>query len=44
MIKTDGVGCSILLIKTQNNIPIKVNFKLQKEHETKINNLDKYSL
>src|SRR5579872_6314561 len=31
MIKTDGIGCSIILRKTVNGIPIKITKKLQKE-------------
>jgi hypothetical protein len=31
MIKTDGIGCSIILRKTVNGIPITITKKLQKE-------------
>jgi hypothetical protein len=42
MIKTDGIGCSVLLIKIKDGNPIKITTKLQKEYETKMNDLDKY--
>jgi hypothetical protein len=42
MIKTDGLGCSVLLVKLKDGNPIKITSKLQKEYETKMNALDKY--
>ena len=42
MIKTDGVACSILLIKLQDGKPIYITPKLQKEAKKKLENLDKY--
>jgi len=42
MIKTDGIGCSVLLIKLKDGNPIKITTKLQKEYDTKMDDLDKY--
>ena len=43
MIKTDGIGCSVLLVKLdKEGNPINITTKLQKEYETKMNSLDKY--
>jgi uncharacterized membrane protein len=42
MIKTDGIGCSILLVKSKDGKPINITPKLQREYENNINNLDKY--
>jgi len=42
MIKTDGIGCSVLLVKLKDGNPIKITPKLQREYDTKMNNLDKY--
>jgi hypothetical protein len=43
MIKTDGIACSVLLIKLdKEGNPINITIKLQKEYEKKMNNLDKY--
>ena len=42
MIKTDGIGCSILLVKLKDGEPINITFKLQKEVKKKIESLDKY--
>ena len=42
MIKTDGVACSILLVKLKDGSPIKLTFNLQKEVKQKLKNLDKY--
>ncbi len=42
MIKTDGVGCSVLLIKLKDGKPVYITSKLQNEYKEKINKLDKY--
>ena len=42
MIKTDGVGCSILLVKLKNGKPIYTTSKIQKDVKTKLESLDKY--
>jgi hypothetical protein len=42
MIKTDGVGCSVLLVKLKDGKPIYITSKLQNETKEKIYNLDKY--
>ncbi len=42
MIKTDGIGCSVLLIKLINGEPIDINNKLQKEVKQKLESIDKY--
>jgi len=42
MIKTDGIACSVLLVKLKDGKPIKITPKLQKEYDAKMNNLDKY--
>jgi len=43
MIKTDGIACSVLLVKLdKDKNPININTKLQKDYETKMNSLDKY--
>ena len=42
MIKTDGIGCSILLVKTKDGKPINITPKIQREYENNMNNLDKY--
>jgi hypothetical protein len=42
MIKTDGIGCSILLVKSKDGKPKNITPKLQREYENNINNLDKY--
>lgn len=42
MIKTDGVGCSVLLIKTQDGKPINITSGLQKKVQNGLKSLDKY--
>jgi len=43
MIKTDGIACSVLLVKLdKDKNPINITTKLQKDYETKMNSLDKY--
>ena len=42
MIKTDGIGCSLLLVKLKDGKPIYITSKLQNESKEKINKLDKY--
>ena len=42
MIKTDGVGCSVLLVKLKNRKPVYITSKMQRDVKTKIESLDKY--
>ena len=42
MIKTDGVGCSVLLVKLKNGKPTYITSKMQKDVKTKLESLDKY--
>jgi len=42
MRRTDGIGCSILLIKTKDGKPINITPKIQREYENNMNNQDKY--
>ena len=42
MIKTDGVGCSVLLVKLKNGKLVYITSKMQREVKTKLVSLDKY--
>jgi hypothetical protein len=42
MIKTDGVGCSVLLVKLKDGKPIKITSNMQKSIKKKQETLDKY--
>jgi hypothetical protein len=42
MIKTDGVGCSVLLVKLVNGKPVEITSKMQKELKDKLGKRDKY--
>jgi len=42
MIKTDGVGCSVLLVKLKDGTPVYITSKMQKNVKTKLESLDKY--
>jgi hypothetical protein len=42
MIKTDGIGCSVLLVKLRNGKPIEITSKMQKELKNKLEKRDKY--
>ncbi len=42
MIKTDGIGCSVLLIKLVNGEPVDITNKLQREVKQKLESMDKY--
>jgi len=42
MIKTDGVGCSVLLVKLKNGKPIEITQKMQRELKEKLESTDKY--
>jgi len=42
MIKTDGIGCSVLLVKLKNGEPIEITQKMQRELKQKLEKKDKY--
>lgn len=42
MIKTDGIGCSILLIKLKNNIPINITSVMAKNTKKQLESYDQY--
>ena len=42
MIKTDGVGCSVLLVKLKDGKPIEITQKMQRELKQKLESRDKY--
>jgi len=42
MIKTDGIGCSVLLVKLKNGKPIEITQKMQRELKQKLEKRDKY--
>ena len=42
MIKTDGIGCSVLLVKLVNGKPVEITSKMQKELKEKLEKRDKY--
>lgn len=42
MIKTDGVGCSVVLIKAKDGKPIHITRKMQANTATKLKAVDKY--
>lgn len=42
MIKTDGIGCSVLLVKLKNGKPINITSTMQKSIKKKQESLDKY--
>ena len=42
MIKTDGIGCSVLLVKLKDGKPIEITSKIQRETKEKLDSLDKY--
>ncbi len=42
MIKTDGVGSSVLLVKLINEKPVEITSKMQKELKEKLESRDKY--
>lgn len=42
MIKTDGIGCSVLLVKLKNGKPIEITQKMQRELKQKLESRDKY--
>ena len=42
MIKTDGVGCSVLLVKLKDGKPIEITQKMQRELKQKLELRDKY--
>lgn len=43
MIKTDGVSCSVLLIKAINGKPIKITTGQQRKVKLMKDNIDKYN-
>ena len=42
MIKTDGIGCSVLLVKLKNGEPIEITQKMQRELKQKLEKKDIY--
>ena len=42
MIKTDGIGCSVLLVKLKDGHPIEITSKIQRETKEKFDKLDEY--
>lgn len=42
MIKTDGIGCSILLVKMNDGKPIKITSNMQKNVKKQLESIDKY--